>query len=106
MKEKLTASEAKIRKGIQEARAIGTFKYLNKDEASQYGAWARAQLKDERVNLRVSSADLAGLKLVAAAKGLKYQTYLGQMIHREAAKAATISETSSAASRSTGKRVR
>ena len=87
MKEKLTVTEKKIRKGIRDSRADGTFKYLNKDEASKYGAWARAQVKDERITLRISGTDLEAVKAIAASKGKKYQTYLGELIHREAAKA-------------------
>jgi predicted DNA binding CopG/RHH family protein len=45
-------------------------------------------LKDARINLRISSQDLAGIKALAAKAGKKYQTYLGEMIHREAQKAA------------------
>lgn len=88
MKENLTAAEKKIRKGIQDARSKGTFKYLNRDETSQYGAWARAQLKNERITIRVSGFDLEAIKAKAVKQGKKYQTFLGEIIHREAVKAA------------------
>jgi predicted DNA binding CopG/RHH family protein len=38
--------------------------------------------------LRVSGKDLDAIKTLAAMAGKKYQTYLGEMIHREAQKAA------------------
>ncbi len=87
MKEKLTATEKKVRSGIQEARAHGTFKYQNRDETSQYGAWARAQAKNERITLRISGMDLEAVKAIARSKGKKYQTFLGEIIHQVAAKA-------------------
>ena len=88
MKEKLTAYETKVRKGIRKARANGDFKLLPQDQASRYGEWAKAQLKDARITLRISGQDLGAIKSLAAKAGKKYQTYLGEMIHREAQKAA------------------
>lgn len=88
MKEKLTRYEKRIRKEIQAARENGTFKFLPKEETTQYMEWARAQLKDARITLRVSGRDLEAIKALASKAGKKYQTYLGEMIHREAQKAA------------------
>jgi predicted DNA binding CopG/RHH family protein len=90
MKEKLTASEKKIRKDIQATRAAGGLKFLNKDETSKYAAWARAQIKDDRITIRVPGADKRAIMALAAKEGKKYQTYLGEMIHREAAKASAL----------------
>lgn len=87
MKEKLTAAEKKIRSGIQAARATGAFKFQNREESSQYGAWARAQVKDERITLRISGMDLEAVKAIARSKGKKYQTFLGEIIHQVAAQA-------------------
>jgi predicted DNA binding CopG/RHH family protein len=88
MKEKLTRYEKRIRKEFQAARENGTLKTLPKEETLQYMEWARAQLKDARITLRVSGRDLDAIKALAAKAGKKYQTYLGEMIHREAQKAA------------------
>lgn len=88
MKEKLTAYESKVRKGIRKSRAKGEFKLLPQDQAARYGEWAKAQLKDSRITLRISGQDLGAIKSLAAKAGKKYQTYLGEMIHREAQKAA------------------
>ncbi|OGT09394.1 MAG: hypothetical protein A2X77_05970 [Gammaproteobacteria bacterium GWE2_42_36] len=37
--------------------------------------------KDERITLRISSADLANLKGKAAYKGLPYQTFISSILH-------------------------
>jgi predicted DNA binding CopG/RHH family protein len=41
--------------------------------------------KDARVNIRISSNDLAHLKQKAAYKGLPYQTFIASVLHEYAA---------------------
>lgn len=41
--------------------------------------------KDARVNIRISSTDLARLKQKAAYKGLPYQTFIASVLHEYAA---------------------
>lgn len=41
--------------------------------------------KDARVNIRISSQDLANLKQKAAYKGLPYQTFIASVLHEYAA---------------------
>jgi predicted DNA binding CopG/RHH family protein len=41
--------------------------------------------KDARVNIRISSNDLAQLKQKAAYKGLPYQTFIASILHEYAA---------------------
>jgi len=41
--------------------------------------------KDARVNIRISSQDLAHLKQKAAYKGLPYQTFIASVLHEYAA---------------------
>ena len=41
--------------------------------------------KDQRVNIRISSNDLARLKQKAAYKGLPYQTFIASVLHEYAA---------------------
>ncbi len=38
--------------------------------------------KDERLSLRISSADLLNVKRMAASEGLPYQTYITSIIHK------------------------
>ena len=48
-------------------------------------AAANSLRKDERVTLRLSSADLDRLKQKAAYKGLPYQTFIASVLHEYAA---------------------
>lgn len=41
--------------------------------------------KDARINIRISSSDLARLKQKAAYKGLPYQTFIASVLHEYAA---------------------
>jgi predicted DNA binding CopG/RHH family protein len=41
--------------------------------------------KDARINIRISSSDLARLKEKAAFKGLPYQTFIASVLHEYAA---------------------
>lgn len=52
------------------------FTELSKKAASNYFK------KDERLSLRISSADLLNVKRMAASEGLPYQTYITSMIHK------------------------
>lgn len=88
MKDKHTAEEKSFLKAIRKAEKAGTLKFMPVAEAKKYGEWAKAQLKDARISLRIPGRDLDGIKALAAKAGKKYQTYLGELIHREAAKAA------------------
>ena len=38
--------------------------------------------KDKQINIRLSGRDLLRIKQVAAAEGLKYQTYISSMLHK------------------------
>ena len=38
--------------------------------------------KDARINIRISEADLHGLKLKAAEEGLPYQTLIASVLHK------------------------
>jgi predicted DNA binding CopG/RHH family protein len=81
---KLTKSEREIQKAIQE----GKFQEVPWSEAKKYGEWARAQAKNISISIRINGLDLENLKAIAAKKGKKYQTYIGEILHREAQKAA------------------
>ena len=87
MKEKLTRAEKAMMKAIKEAEAAGA-KPVRASKAPQYGEWARAQRKDERLTIRIDGQTLAGLKAAAVKKGKKYQTYIGEILVREAKRAA------------------
>jgi len=45
-------------------------------------ASARFLQKDARINIRVSSYDLDGIKRIAVNEGLSYQTLIGSILHK------------------------
>src|SRR6476659_478726 len=62
-----------------------TVKNAKKEAAFAREAAANSLRKDERVTLRLSSADLDRLKQKAAYKGLPYQTFIASVLHEYAA---------------------
>jgi predicted DNA binding CopG/RHH family protein len=54
-----------------------------KQELETYRVAAHATaLKDRRVNIRISSLDLAGLQTRALQEGLPYQTLIASILHK------------------------
>lgn len=54
-----------------------------KAELSHYGRLAKATLrKDQRMNIRISKADLVRLKAKAAQEGIPYQTLVASVLHK------------------------
>ena len=78
----------KEEKAIREGYRKGTLEYLPRSEDRKYQKWAKEQAKNQVISLRINGNDLAFLKMKAAKKGKKYQTYIGEILHREAMKAA------------------
>lgn len=58
---------------------------LKQETAFAKEAAANFLRKDARVNIRISSQDLARLKQRAAYKGLPYQTFIASVLHEYAA---------------------
>lgn len=58
---------------------------LEEELAFARAAAANYLRKDARVNIRISSNDLAHLKQKAAYKGLPYQTFIASVLHEYAA---------------------
>lgn len=53
------------------------------DEIQAYSTYARATFKkDKRVNIRISSKDLAALQKRALEEGLPYQTLIASLLHK------------------------
>jgi predicted DNA binding CopG/RHH family protein len=84
MKMKISKEEKEIREAFKK----GNVEYLPKSENKKYQEWAKAQAKDKLISLRINSFDLEALKKRAAKKGKKYQTFIGEILHKEAQKAA------------------
>jgi predicted DNA binding CopG/RHH family protein len=54
-----------------------------KSEIDKHRAYARNTLKkDKRVNIRISSKDLAEIQTLAIEDGLPYQTLISSILHR------------------------
>lgn len=79
---------SKEEKEIKDAFKKGVVEFLPKSENKKYQEWAKAQAKDTLISLRINGQDLNALKAKAAKKGKKYQTYIGEILHRAAQKAA------------------
>ncbi len=69
---------------ILQAYETGQLKPVaSKAELQQMRAAARATaIKDKRVNIRVSSADLQGIQAKALEEGMPYQTLIASVLHR------------------------
>ncbi len=54
-----------------------------KQELKKYAEYARATIqKDQRINIRMTSKDLNGLKVKAIEEGLPYQTLISSVLHK------------------------
>lgn len=54
-----------------------------KQELKKYAEYARATMqKDQRINIRMTSRDLEGLKVKAMEEGLAYQTLISSVLHK------------------------
>jgi len=62
----------------------GTLKSVaTKSELSKFKAAARATaIKDQRVNIRLSSGDLQDIQVKALEEGLPYQTLIASVLHK------------------------
>ena len=54
----------------------------SKAELRRYAAIARATLKDQRINIRLSRQDLMGIQAKAVEEGLPYQTLIASLVHK------------------------
>ena len=72
---------------VLEAYESGKLKSIaSKAELQRMRAAARAtSIKDKRVNIRLSSADLLDIQAKALAEGMPYQTLIASVLHKYAA---------------------
>ncbi len=78
----LNPDEARISKDYEAGRLKSV---ATKTEFSRFRAAAKAtSLKDRRVNIRLSSADLALIQSRALEEGLPYQTLMASVLHKYA----------------------
>lgn len=77
---KLTSYE----KNIEEDLMQGIYVPVSKNELLSIAESIEKRKKDTVLNIRVNSRDLDSIKLKAKKLGLKYQTFLSEIIHKVA----------------------
>ena len=77
---KLTSKE----KVIEEALLKGEYIDVSTEEFNEMARAIAARRKDAVLNVRVNSNDLKNLKLKAHKMGIKYQTFISEILHRVA----------------------
>lgn len=80
-KAKLTGEEKDLLESFEsgEWQSVGR----SKKDLKKYQSYATATLKkDKRVNIRISSKDLEGIRRRAVEEGIPYQTLLSSIIHK------------------------
>ena len=73
---KLTREERMVEENIER------FVRVDKEEYEKIVQAIAARKKDAVLNIRVNSRDLASIKHKAERLGVKYQTFLSEVIHR------------------------
>ncbi|UCD55596.1 MAG: antitoxin [Candidatus Omnitrophota bacterium] len=77
---KLTKQE----KTIEKALLKGEYIDVTKDEFNAIAKAIASRKKDAVLNLRINSKDLANIRKKAKKFGIKYQTFIAEIIHRAA----------------------
>ncbi len=77
---KLTKQE----KEIEEALLRGEYQSVSPEEFERIARAIEARKKDTVLNIRLNSQDLGSLKQKAAKLGVKYQTFIAEILHRVA----------------------
>ena len=77
---KLTSEERKIEKDLIE----GVYKPVSDAEFHAISESIARRKKDAVLNIRVNSKDLEYIKLKARKLGIKYQTFISEVIHKVA----------------------
>ena len=79
-KPKLNKEEQEIMKGIEKDE----FKPVTGKELNDVADAVAARKKDTTLTLRVNSQDIDRIKKMANKKGIPYQSYISEVIHRVA----------------------
>jgi predicted DNA binding CopG/RHH family protein len=77
---KLTRQE----KAIEDALMKGEYINVSKEEFNEMAQSIAARRKDAVLNVRVNSNDLKNLKHKAQRLGIKYQTFISEILHKVA----------------------
>ena len=79
-KVKLTKQE----RAIEEALLKGEYVNIASDEFDKIAMAIVSRKKDAVLNLRINSKDLANIRKKAKKFGIRYQTFIAELIHRAA----------------------
>ena len=77
---KLTRQE----KAIEDAALRGEYVNVSKAEFDRIAKMIEARKKDAVLNLRINSGDLESLKRKAKKLGVKYQSFISEILHQVA----------------------
>lgn len=69
---------------IEEAAARGEYRPVSKAEFEEIKQALERRKKDAVLNLRINQGDLDNLKNKARKLGVKYQTFIAEILHRVA----------------------
>lgn len=71
-------------KAIEAAISKGEYVKVSKAEFSRIAEALAARKKDAILHIRVNSSDLNSIKVKAQKLGVKYQTFISEVLHRMA----------------------
>ncbi|MBI4431102.1 MAG: antitoxin [Candidatus Omnitrophica bacterium] len=77
---KLTKEEREI----EHALIQGEYKDVSKEEFDEIARAVALRRKDAVLNIRINSQDLRHIKQKARKMGIKYQTFISELLHRVA----------------------
>ena len=77
---KLTRQE----QAIEDAALRGEYVNVSKEKFDEIAGIIKARRKDTVLNIRINGQDLKNIKEKAQKLGLKYQTFIAEIIHRAA----------------------
>ena len=72
----------KYEQSIEDAIGRGEYKPVSKEEFERYKRILAAYRKNAVLNMRINNNDLALIKSKAKKRGLKYQSFIAQFLHR------------------------
>jgi len=72
-------------KAIEDSLVKGELEAVGKEKFDEIAQALAARKKDSVLSIRINSGDLASLKQKAHKLGLKYQTFISEILHRVAA---------------------
>lgn len=75
-------NEGRKTKGLERAMRTRNIRDLSWSELNAYCLWIGIEKKDMRVSMRISGTDVMKLKYVARMKGMRYQSYIRDIIKR------------------------